>query len=166
MRKRLIALAALALISTTGCDSNGWIGSTIKNIELTPVIRGALEKAGVIDAESPRGAYADRSSRTVLFDEICEDDGHSINCPNMVDTEFWRKHEYGHILYDDIGQPFGNTFVAHEHGANCIAEVLTGRNPPFTDDANGYVDCTATEVNQTRRRMVNAGIADEQRSKL
>jgi len=150
MRRLMLVILALTLSS---CGWNAWRGANISTKDYTPEQRTALAASPdpLVNRVADRGAFADVGNRTVYVDTNCDDDSYCIQ--SLGDDEFWLNHEYGHIVYVLVGQWLGSTNVNQEQGANCIAEVLTSRPPPFTQEG-GYWNCPDNQVIFARALMI------------
>jgi hypothetical protein len=101
-------------------------------------------------------AWAWVPDHVLHIDAQC-DDGYCWQ--NQADFGWWLWHEIGHTMPYVWGPPSADGGVAEERKAMCVAEVITGRGPTFTQPTNGYWDCPAAEVNAIRAWMVSLGVA-------
>lgn len=163
MHKPVAILILLITLATAGCDWNGWKAGNIQEIPLTQGIRDAITNSG---GDGNRGGYA-VGIATGRGEVAMNWDCNAGACmQSLGDNTFWSNHEYGHIVYRDLGYFWGSDNINQERGANCVAEVLTNRGPNFIRNAEGYWDCPAQEVINTRRRMYDAGMLDEAKQQV
>lgn len=169
--RALKILLPLLLVVLSGCKWDVWKGANIQEVALTPSLRQVIHQV-VPEADTTRPAYAIgvyTGTGEVAIDRDPTDDGISID--QMGDVEFWVAHEYGHIVYRDLGMPFGNrvvntlqagwSFYDQEYWAMAVAEVLTGHGPTnFIIPEAGYVDVPRAQVEQIRTLMIQAGMME------
>ena len=70
---------------------------------------------------------------------------------------WWTAHERGHGIFLTLGIDIGPGLVGQERGAQCVAAVLTGAIPGWTDDGAGYWVCPVGWVDRVRTAMVATG---------
>jgi len=157
LAKILTAAAALAVVGlTSGCTPQQYLAFTTHTVTQSPL---------KVDGQPTDDlGYYDPSTRTIHLDPLAigKYDG-----PTHATYDWVLAHEGGHAIADDIGLTIGSEpyptvpdqpWPPAERAAQCVAEVELGHGPPWTNNAQGYWDCSAHWVAVTRTLMAQHGI--------
>lgn len=144
--KRVLALAGIVL-ALSSCSWREWVSGNTYTVPLTTELRTFIESMGSAPGRSAYALGVATGDGAIAIDDVC---GDGTECfYTLPDADFWMEHERMHIAYARMDAPFGSTAEDWEHWANCGAELVTGRNPPFTAPG-GYDDCNDADVAKMR----------------
>ena len=164
MIRRIATIGALAMtIALSSCSWADW-RSHVNITSVSAALRQAVAQSG---GQPDRAGYATgvvTGKEEIALDFDCADDG--ICLQQLGDDEFAEAHELGHLVFRDIGYPWGFGLYdskSNEQGANCVATIVTGRpaSGNFDQPAYGYWVCPQDRIDLVRSLMAAHGIIDK-----